>query len=147
MRWPARLPRGRAVSEPVIALDILPTALAAAGIAFESSTLDGVDLLPFLTGATAAAPHDVLHWRQGSRWAVRAGTLKLVKADEGRARLFDLAVDRGESHDLAADRRDDVERLRGLHEAWSGEMAAPLVWDGGERTRKARRQAAKSALN
>jgi len=89
----------------------------------------------------------VLHWRQGSRWAVRTGTLKLVKADDGRARLFDLAVDRGESHDLAADRPDDVERLRGLHEAWSGEMATPLVWDGRDRPGKPRRKPAKSALN
>lgn len=147
MRWPAGLPRGRVVSEPVIALDILPTALAAAGIEFERSTFDGVDLLPFLTGSTATAPHEVLHWRQGSRWAVRAGSLKLVKADDGQPRLFDLAVDRGEAHDLAADRPDDVARLRRLHEAWSGEMAAPLAWDGLEQPRKQRRQPAKSALN
>ncbi len=147
MRWPARLPRGRVVSEPVIALDILPTALAAAGIAFEPSSLDGVDLLPFLTGATATTPHEVLHWRQGSRWAVRAGSLKLVKADDGRPRLFDLAADRGESRDLAEVRPDDLGRLRALHDSWSGEMAAPLAWDGQDRPRKQRRQAAKSAVN
>ena len=147
MRWPARLPRGRVVSEPVIALDILPTALAAAGIEFEPSAFDGVDLLPYLTGATDAAPHDVLHWRQGNRWAVRAGNLKLVRADEGRPRLFDLAVDRGEQHDLAEERPDEVDRLRGLHDAWSGEMVAPLAWDGRDAPRKQRRQPAKSALN
>ncbi|MFM7243674.1 MAG: sulfatase-like hydrolase/transferase [Planctomycetaceae bacterium] len=147
MRWPAQLPRGHVVSEPVIALDILPTALAAAGIEYEPADLDGVDLLPFLTGATATAPHEVLHWRQGSRWAVRAGSLKLVKADDGRPELFDLAVDRGESHDLTEAQPADLERLRALHDAWSREMAAPLVWDGQDRPGKPRRQAAKSAVN
>jgi arylsulfatase A-like enzyme len=130
VRWPARLPGGKVVSEPVIALDILPTALAAAGIEPAGAAFDGVDLLPFLTGATATPPHDELHWRQGDRWAVRSGSLKLVKAAAGEPALFDLASDRGETQDLAASRPADAARLRGLHEAWSAAMARPIAWEG-----------------
>ena len=55
--------------KPVIQLDFLPTALAAAGVAAKPEwKLDGVDLLPYLRGENAGAPHDVLYWRFGSRW-------------------------------------------------------------------------------
>jgi arylsulfatase A-like enzyme len=133
MRWPAQLPRGRVVSEPVIALDILPTALAAAGIEPEGTAFDGVNLMPFLTGANLKPPHDVLHWRQGDRWAVRSGSLKLVRADAGEPMLFDLAADRGESKDLVGSRHDDAARLRGLHESWAATLPRPIAWEGRER--------------
>lgn len=153
MQWPARLPRGKVVSEPVIALDILPTALAAAGIEPDGAPLDGVSLLPFLTGASPTPPHDALHWRQGDHWAVRSGSLKLVKAGEERPALYDLASDRGEAEDLAASRPADAKRLRGLHEAWNSTLAKPIAWEGqGRPARPKKRQpraaaAADSAAN
>lgn len=148
MQWPARLPRGRVAAEPVIALDILPTALAAAGIASDGAELDGVDLLPFLTDATSSPPHDALHWRQGDRWAVRSGSLKLVRAEAGEPMLFDLGEDRGESGDLAATRPDDARRLLRLHEAWNAALVEPIAWDGREgpgRPKKPRPRAAAAA--
>jgi arylsulfatase A-like enzyme len=43
--WPGKLPAGKVYEEPVIALDVLPTALTAAG-AETPADCDGVDLLP-----------------------------------------------------------------------------------------------------
>ena len=64
--WKSRLPSGQTYDKPVIQLDILPTALAAAGVAVQPEwKLDGVDLLPYLAGKNEETPHDVLYWRFG----------------------------------------------------------------------------------
>ncbi|HEX8913683.1 MAG TPA: sulfatase-like hydrolase/transferase, partial [Humisphaera sp.] len=79
MRWPGVIPAGKVYDPPVIALDLFPTALAAAGVARPpGKPLDGVDLRPFLTGADAGRPHQTLFWKNGAKWAVRHGDLKLV---------------------------------------------------------------------
>ena len=52
----ATSPAGKVDDRPVIQLDILPTALAAAGVAIQPEwKLDGVNLLPYLTGAEVRA--------------------------------------------------------------------------------------------
>jgi len=49
VRWPGVIPAGTTFDEPVISLDILPTALAATGRPVASDRrLDGVDLRPAL---------------------------------------------------------------------------------------------------
>src|SRR5262245_48065241 len=59
--WPGHLPAGRTYAEPVISLDILPTALAAAGVAVPRRLhVDGVNLLPYLTGRHDGPPHEAL---------------------------------------------------------------------------------------
>src|SRR5438105_7810472 len=66
VRWPGRLPAGKTYDSPVIQLDILPTALAAAGASAKvESNLDGVDLLPYLGGQKTTGPHEMLYWRFG----------------------------------------------------------------------------------
>lgn len=131
VRWPARLPKGRVFDAPVVALDVLPTCLAAAGTpAAKDRPLDGVDLLPYLRGERAERPHRALHWRQGADWAMRRDDLKLVHAGKAPPMLFDLAVDPGETTDLAADRPDDVKRLQAAHDAWAAQLATPR-WRSG----------------
>src|SRR5262245_34340092 len=59
--WKGKLPAGKVYDEPIIQLDVLPTALAAAGVETKSDwKLDGVNLLPFLTGEKTGRPHDAL---------------------------------------------------------------------------------------
>ena len=66
LRWKGTLPAGRTYENPVIQLDILPTALAAAGATIDPAwKLDGVDLKPYLTGQKAGKPHESLYWRVG----------------------------------------------------------------------------------
>ena len=54
MSWKGHLDAGRVDDRPIIQLDVLPTALAAAGVPTNASEFDGVNLLPFLTGAAKA---------------------------------------------------------------------------------------------
>jgi arylsulfatase A-like enzyme len=128
LQWPAVLPKGKVFDAPVIQLDIFATAIAAAGVAKSpGQPLDGVNLVPFLTGQQAGRPHQTLYWKSGPTWAVRDGDLKLVVGDRAMAKpaLFDLSTDIGEQTDLAGQRPDDVKRLQALHSNWNRDFPTP----------------------
>jgi arylsulfatase A-like enzyme len=136
VQWEGKLPADKIFEPPVISLDIVPTVCAAAGVAVPpEAKLDGVDLLPFLTGANPGKPHEDLFWRMGPQWAVRSGDWKMVMTrGTSQPWLVDLASDVSESTDLAAKNPEKAKELREKHEAWSRSMMAPL-WkrsDGGQ---------------
>lgn len=62
---------------PVNIYDVTPTVVAAAGGTVPAGQTDGVNLLPFLSGADTSAPHDALYFRSGLAWAIRKGDWKL----------------------------------------------------------------------
>jgi arylsulfatase A-like enzyme len=122
-------------------LDVLPTAITAAGGKPEASwNLDGVDLMPYLTGANASRPHQTLYWRYGPQWAIRDGDMKLVvsKGGGGKPELYNLADDIGESKDLAAAQSDKVKELHAMWNKWSAEQAPASApdSDGGKKNKK-----------
>lgn len=120
MKWKGRIPAGMVYREPVTALDIHATALAAAGVpAPRDKPLDGVDLLPYLTGERRDPPHDRLFWREGGQSAVRMGDWKLVQARTGAAQLFNVREDIGEEHDLAAQEPKKFDELADAWEEWN----------------------------
>jgi arylsulfatase A-like enzyme len=129
-RWPGRIAAGGRFEAPVSAMDVFATSVAAAGVRLPADrALDGVDLLPWLGTAErpAAVPHEALFWRVGGHRAVRAGDYKLLSDRVTGARaLYDMRVDPGEQHDLAASRpalADDLEeRLR----RWEAGLVDPL---------------------
>ena len=140
--WKGKLPAGRVYEKPVIQLDILPTALAAAGVAIRPDwKLDGVNLLPFLADdSDAKIPHESLYWRFGRQDAIRRGEWKLVRYDEAvdteersRAadvtatprRLYNLAKDPGESRDLSSENPRKVEELLADWEGWNRQLVPP----------------------
>ncbi|HEY1377728.1 MAG TPA: sulfatase-like hydrolase/transferase [Gemmataceae bacterium] len=124
--WPGHLPAGGTYSRPVISLDILPTALAAAGVTPPAAPpLDGVNLLPHLTGRAGAPPHEALYWRYGNERAVRRGDWKLTMPAREPAGLYDLSADVAEAHDLSAARPAVVAELTRLYERWAAELQPP----------------------
>jgi len=124
VRWRGRVEPG-VCDEPVIAIDLFPTALAAAGRAVPPALkLDGVDLLPVLRGE--AAPRRALFWRYGEAHAVRQGDWKLVVAKSGeKASCFNLREDRGETRDRATDEPERVKQLSALYETWDAQLPRP----------------------
>jgi arylsulfatase A-like enzyme len=143
IQWPAAIPAGRKSDAPVIALDLFATAIAAAGIdKTPGKELDGVNLLPLMTGKTQERPHRTLYWKSGPAWAVRDGDLKLVAGNAGvrdaEPALFDLAKDPSESRDLAAGRPDEVKRLQALYQAWAATHQATPWGRGAQPSRKRR---------
>lgn len=144
IQWKGRLPAGATYDLPVMNLDILPTILAAAGTAAQPDwQLDGVNLLPFLTGENKARPHETMYWRFGPQWAVRHGDLKLVMSRGGseQPELYDLATDRAESKDLAAAQPEQVRQLKALWDAWSAQQAPPSAPDQPAGNQKAKKKA------
>jgi arylsulfatase A-like enzyme len=143
IQWKGRLPAGKVYEHPIIQLDLLPTCVTAAGGKIDPAwKLDGVDLLPYLTGANKAGPHETLYWRFGKQWAVRHGDWKLVVSsiDGSEPRLFNLADDIGEAKDLIAQEPQRAKELRALYEAWNAEQAAPL-WQPAAVKKKAKKKA------
>ena len=140
MSWKGHLQAGRVDHRPIIQLDVLPTALAAAGVAAKAAELDGVNLLPFLTGPAKGAPHDALYWRLGGMMAIRSGDWKLVKTRDGplvdvdpsvlrdlsEAGLYNLAEDIGETRNRAAERPEKVKELSDLWQRWNRQLSRPL---------------------
>jgi arylsulfatase A-like enzyme len=140
IQWKQRLAAGLVYDQPVIALDILPTALAAAGIATpKTPPLDGVNLLPFVTGKSKRPPHEALYWRFGTNSAIRLGDYKLLKLGARPLQLFDLQADVGERHDLAPQKPEVVKALAAKLKAWDAQLATPR-W-GGAPARAAQRAA------
>lgn len=126
-QWKGRIPEGKKHDQPVSALDILPTAVAAAGAEVAPDwKLDGVSLLPLVNGTTNTAPHERLFWRHGAQGAVRAGDWKLVRDGRGDAKLFNLKDDIGEMKDLAGEEIGIARDLNAAFEEWSGALAEPL---------------------
>jgi len=126
MQWPGRIPAGRVIHDPAIALDIHPTALAAAGGTIPAGwNLDGVDLLPRVTGG-AGQPHDTLYWRFNQQRAIRQGDWKLVLGAGSSAwELYNLADDIGEQNNLAATAPDKARELQTAWEAWNAQLMDP----------------------
>jgi arylsulfatase A-like enzyme len=125
--WKGRLPAGKTYDPPVIQLDILPTALAAAGLPpGPEDKLDGVNLLPFLEAKESGVPHDTLYWRFGKQMAIRRGDWKLVEAEKSPRALYNLAQDVAESKDLSAANPEKVKELESAWEAWNAQLAKPL---------------------
>ena len=140
--WKGRLPANKVVRQPVSALDIYPTVLAAAGARGPGATvLDGINLLPHLgiDGATPKPlPDRPLFWRLGQRSAMRHGKWKLVQRRDRPVELYDLTTDLGESNDLAGQKPAVVNRLQATMASWQGMMGSPR-WkpEGGGKRNKA----------
>jgi arylsulfatase B len=121
VQWTGRLPAGVVYDRPVIATDVFATASAAAGaLRPPKHSMDGVDLLPYLSGEDERSPHELLYWRMGRRTALRCGDWKIVRNRRGAAsgrdfELYNLASDIGETKNLAKLR---PEKLRELKDAW-----------------------------
>lgn len=131
-QWKGKLPAGKTYDFPVLNLDVLPTIVTAAGGKVDPAwKLDGVDLMPYLTGTNKARPHETLYWRYGPQWAVRSGDLKLVVSRGGseQPELYNLTADFAESKNLASTQPEKVKELQALWDKWSAEQAEPSAPD------------------
>lgn len=135
VQWPAVLPAGTVYDQPVISLDILPTAVVAAGgtdSAFDE--LDGANLATCFTGKHRGAPHTALYWRKGEQYAIRRGRWKLVSSGAGvepqTVGLYHLEHDPKETTDLSLQYPKLCATLRAAWESWNERQAASLWPEG-----------------
>ena len=129
MQWPGHLPSGMTYDQPVSSLDIFATIAALADAPTNPERpLDGVNLLPYLTGQKTGAPHDAIFLRVLDRdaYAVRSGDFKLVVIGTNQpAQLFNLAQDISETKNLADTAPEVLQALEKKRAAWTQEMLPP----------------------
>lgn len=123
--WPGVLPEGRTSATVGIGMDITATALRAAGAPIDD--LDGVDVMPYLTGQKTGDAHRQLFWGSRQYSAVREGDWKLVKAEDEYL-LFNLKSDLGERHDLARVQPGRLTRMKADYQTWLEAMSPPGNW-------------------
>jgi len=126
LRWPGVLPSATTSNQVAITMDLTATILNAAGADVRNAKLEGVDLLPLLSGRTTRMER-TLFWRiaikDRQQRAVRSGNWKLL-LDGGLQMLFDVAQDPGERDDRAAARPDIVAKFKPMIEAWEKDVDA-----------------------
>lgn len=154
LQWKGKLPAGKVDDRPVISLDLFPTALALAGANAQPKLigdrkLDGLNLLPYLSGQNPARPHEMLFWRFGSHAALRQGDWKLIRGSqtEGGPRgpqLYDLASDIGEQRNLAAEQPQRFKQLSAAWETFNAQMKPPR-WPPGRDAKGAKDAKGKQA--
>src|SRR5262249_30243510 len=129
IRWPGRVKPAR-YDDLVSPIDVVPTILAAAGIE-PPPEMQGLSLLDVAAGKgrlkrDAVFGEIFLHTATDieqpavnltDRW-VRAGDWKLIVPVKGKAELYNVKDDPFEKTDLAANREEDVTRLRQRLDAW-----------------------------
>ena len=129
MQWPAHVEGGQTVDDPVISLDILPTVVAAAGGEVEEA-IDGINLLPRLSGEIRGLSPRYLYWRFNRGWVVRDAQWKLIVDNGGAPKLFHIAEDIGESRNLYSKQPEIAARLHKAYDAWNATLMAKLWgWD------------------
>ncbi|GAB5441984.1 MAG: arylsulfatase [Fuerstiella sp.] len=117
-RWPGRISPG-SVSDHVSAhWDMLPTFCEIAGVDPPKS-IDGISMLPELTGREEQPEHEVLYWEfyeRGGKRAVRFGDWKAVQRNlrsvdqKDGVELYDLSQDVGEDQNVAQQHPDVVDQ-------------------------------------
>lgn len=109
--WPEKIASGQRCDSPAMTMDLYPTLCALAGLPFDRN-IDGVDLLPTLTGAGTVDPDRTLIWvrREGGPYggrdyyAIRRGPWKLLQNGPFDAlSLYNLADDPAEVSPLSED--------------------------------------------
>jgi len=146
VRWPGRL-KPDTVVEPIAAhVDLLPTIAELCGVTDPRTLpLDGVSLVPLLTGQTRDWPDRMIFarspgWRRMVSYrdpVIRdlqpyAGTVRTQRwraVNEGdRWQLYDMLNDPSQERDVAADHPDTVARLSSAYDRWFADVTQrPIV--------------------
>ena len=127
IRAPGVVEGGSTCATPVVSTDFFPTLLELCSLpAKPENHLDGVSLVPLLKGADSI-DRDAIYWHyphysnQGGipGGAIRMGDWKLIERyEDGRAQLYNLKDDIGETKDLAEAEPDRVKTMRTKLHAW-----------------------------
>ncbi len=123
VRWPGVVAANRVSPQVGITMDLSATFLSLAGVTRSDLQLEGINLMPVLTGG--ATTERTLFWRvvrpDARQRAVRQGDYKYVE-DAGLRFLFNVRTDPGERDDLAGRDPARVKAMRALVTAWEKDV-------------------------
>jgi arylsulfatase A-like enzyme len=114
---------------PISSLDIFATiaTLSKAPIN-KDRPVDGVNMIPFITGKNKGMPHETIYLRKFDEkgYSVRHKDLKLVLKKDGIPQLYDLKKDIGEQNDIAKQFPDEVKKLDAIRKEWDSQLINPI---------------------
>ena len=137
VRFPGKVEANSVSDLPVITNDFYPTLLELCGLPLKPEQhRDGISFAATLTGKVQMKTHDALFWHyphysnQGGfpSSAIRMGDYKLIlRLEDGRMHLYDLANDVGERNDLSASQPERVETMKNKLLEWYTETEARFL--------------------
>jgi hypothetical protein len=129
IRWPARLPAGRTVTQISGAMDLLPTLTALAGVPrVGDKPLDGRDLSPLLMDQPVDWPGRMIFSTWNQKVSVRTQAHRL----DDNGKLFDMVADPGQTTPINDEQPELAAQLAEAVETWRREMAEELAAGSGE---------------
>ncbi|MFO0930790.1 MAG: arylsulfatase [Gemmataceae bacterium] len=124
VRWPAKIRPGTVIPAIAAAVDLYPTLIDLAGVPrVGDRPFDGISLAPWLLGRNLPPPERVLFQHWAGRVSARSQRFRL----DASGRLFDLAADPGQQHDVTADHRDTARGLADAVARYRREVLAGLA--------------------
>lgn len=127
IKWPKKFKAGTKYNYPVSTFDLLPTFYAAGGGKEEDlEDIDGVNLIPFITGLKEVRPHEDLFWKKEARAVYRHNDWKLIRYADRPAELYDLSKDIIEQNNLAMQYPERVKKMFKKLFEWELTQERPL---------------------
>ena len=103
-KWPAKIKKNMRYDKRIHHTDIFSTILGAANIEPPKEiTIDGVNLIPFLTNEKRGEPHETLYWKNVTYQAIIHDNWKLMRSKYPKKKeyLYNLGKDPYEQNNLA----------------------------------------------
>ena len=103
-KWPTKIKKGMKYDKRIHHTDIFSTILGAANIEHPKEiTIDGVNLIPFLTNEKRGEPHETLYWKNVTYQAIIHDNWKLMRSKYPKEKeyLYNLGKDPYEQSNLA----------------------------------------------
>ena len=146
IHWPATVKAGSRCSEPITAVDLLPTFCSMTGAELpKGQPVDGESLVPLFEGKSLGERAIFWHFpaylqsyqrfdeqrdplfRSRPCSVMRMGDYKLHEYfEDGAVELYNLKEDLGESNNLAGEEKDRTRRMLGVLKAWREKVGAPV---------------------
>ena len=131
VQWPKMIKPGQVCKGLASSLDIAATSLIVAGGKLPAERpLDGVDLMPYMTGEKGGNPHKTLFWRRGPDAAVRHGDWKYIYIKKHGSALYNLKDDLREKNNLVKSKTEVARTMKAKYLKWETEMVKPWWTDG-----------------
>jgi arylsulfatase A-like enzyme len=128
VRWPGKIKAGSTTQQIAVTMDWTATILQAGGAkADKDFPLDGLDLMPILTGKKKEVDR-TLYWRifqRSKQKAIRDGKWKYLRDEKGEY-LFDLSADQGEKNDLKLKEVKRFEMMKEKFGKWEKTVLEPI---------------------
>ncbi|SDF11743.1 arylsulfatase [Pricia antarctica] len=160
-RWPGKLPAGKVIDVPIMAIDILPTIAEITDSKLPEKTIDGMNVWKVLTGEAEESPQEAYfyYYRVNELHGVRYGKWKLYfphtyrtmngqepgkdglpgeyrMVDLEEIELYNLEKDESETNNVADENPEVVEKIKELADDMRARLGDSLRDMEGSETRE-----------